>query len=82
MTTADPDDRDDRTPVPDTAMATGSEDGTPGEPLGTEPLDPEEQAVLDDLRQGGGETVVTEAEEDSPAMTEAVEDESVIREDH
>ncbi|WP_219416784.1 hypothetical protein [Pseudonocardia nigra] len=72
---------DDGTPVPDTAMATGNDDGEPGEPLGPDALDPEERNVLDGLRRGGGEQVVSEAEEDSPAMRAAVEDDSVLRPD-
>jgi hypothetical protein len=71
---ADPDDR-----LPDTALATGNDDGEPGEQLGGGTLDPEEQAVLDDLRRGGGQEVVTEAEEDTRAMQDAVEDDSVVR---
>jgi hypothetical protein len=63
--------------TPDTAMATGNDDATPGE-LRRGPLDPEERAVLADLRSGG-EQVVTEAEEDSSAMAEAVENDSVVR---
>jgi hypothetical protein len=66
-------------PVPDTAMATGNDDAEPGERLRGRPLDPEEQAVLADLRADDGEPAVTEAEEDSPAMTEAVENDSVVR---
>jgi hypothetical protein len=71
---ADPQD-----PVPDTALATGNDDGSPGERLDARPLDPEERAVLDELRRGGGEDVVTEAEEDSQAMIDAVENDSVVR---
>jgi hypothetical protein len=74
--TADP---DELTPVPDTAMATGSDDGNPGEPLGAGTLDAEEQAVLDDLRRGGGEPVVTLADEDSRAWADAVEDGCIVR---
>jgi hypothetical protein len=65
-------------PVPDTGMATGNDDAEPGERFRDRPLDAEERAVLADLRSGG-EQVVTEAEEDSPAMTEAVENDSVVR---
>jgi hypothetical protein len=75
--TTDPEDHTPE-PLPDTALATGNDDGSPGEPLGG-PLDPEERAVLDDLRRSGGEDVVTDAEEDSQAMVDAVEDDSVVR---
>jgi hypothetical protein len=75
--TADPDRASG--PVPETALATGNDDGSPGERLGDGTLDPEERAVLDDLRQGRGEDVVTDAEEDSQAMQDAVEDDSVVR---
>ena len=67
------------TPVPDTGMATGNDDAEAGERFRGRPLDAEERAVLADLRSGSGEQVVTEAEEDSPAMTEAVENDSVVR---
>jgi hypothetical protein len=66
------------TPVPDTAMATGNDEGRPGELLGEGTLDPEEQAVLDDLRHGDGEDVVTQAQEDSPAMERAVENDTPL----
>ncbi|MCU1665725.1 MAG: hypothetical protein QOI36_2182 [Pseudonocardiales bacterium] len=65
-------------PVPDTAMATGNDEGEPGERLGDGTLDPGEQAVLDELRQGGGEAVVSEAEEDAPAVERAVEDDTPV----
>ena len=74
--TADPDDRE---PLPDTAMATGNDDGTPGEQLGDGTLDPEEQAVLEHLQHGGGDVVVSDAVEDSQAMEDAVDDDSVVR---
>jgi hypothetical protein len=76
--TTDPDDHNSG-PLPDTALATGNDDGSPGEPLGDGSLDPEERAVLDDLRHGDGEDVVTDAEEDSQAMVDAVEDDTVAR---
>ena len=66
-------------PTPDTALATGNDDGRPGEPLGAGTLDPEERAVLADLQNPDGEDVVTEAEEDTQAMQAAVEDDSVVR---
>jgi hypothetical protein len=64
--------------LPDTGMATGNDEGEPGEHLGDGTLDPEEQAVLDDLRRGDGDVVVTEAAEDSPAVQRAVEDDTPV----
>lgn len=64
--------------APATGMATGNDEGTPGERLGNRTLDPEEQAVLEDLREGGGDIVVTDAEEDSPAVERAVEDDTPV----
>jgi hypothetical protein len=66
-------------PVPETALATGNDDGEPGEPLGAGTLDAGERAMLDDLRRGSGNDVVTHAAEDSPAMESAVEDDSIVR---
>jgi hypothetical protein len=66
------------TELPDTAMPTGNDEGAPGEPLDVGLLDPEEQVVLDDLRDGGGDIVVTDAEEDSHAMEHAVEDDAPL----
>jgi hypothetical protein len=66
--TAEP---DGLTPVPDAAMATGSDDGNPGDPLGA--------GLLDDVRRGGGEPVVTLADGDSHAWADAVEDGCIVR---
>jgi hypothetical protein len=60
-------------------MATGNDDGRPGEQPRGGPLDPDEQALLDGLRHNGGEQVVTAAAEDSAAMADAVDDDSVVR---
>jgi hypothetical protein len=65
-------------PVPDTAMATGNDEGEPGDRFRGSPLDPEEEAMLDELRHDSGDPVVTEAEEDSPAMAQAVDNDSVV----
>ncbi|MDQ4104529.1 MAG: hypothetical protein M3186_12750 [Actinomycetota bacterium] len=62
-------------PVPDTAMATGSEYGEPGERLDERPLRPDEAALLADLTGSGD---VTEAVEDSAAAERAVENDSVL----
>jgi hypothetical protein len=66
-------------PAPDTGMATGNDEGRPGEVLGDGTLDAEEHAVLDELRRGGGDVVVTDAEEDSAAVERAVEDDAPVR---
>jgi hypothetical protein len=62
-------------PVPDTAMATGSEDGDPGEQLGERPLHPDESALLADIP---GSADVTTAVEDSAAAARAAADDSVL----
>ncbi|HVE97437.1 MAG TPA: hypothetical protein VNA67_10685 [Pseudonocardiaceae bacterium] len=62
-------------PVPDTAMATGSEDGEPGEQPDEPPLRPDERAVLTDL---AGSADKTKAVEDSPAVARAAKDDSVL----
>jgi hypothetical protein len=64
--------------LPDTAMGTGNDDGRPGERLGGGPLDDQEHALLDKLRHDDRKPVVTKAEEDTRAMWEAVEDDSVV----
>ena len=70
---------DDR--LPDTAMATGNDDGEPGEQLGG-PLDEQEQAMLAGLTAPHDDPVVVhDAVEDSPAYARAVEDDSVVPED-
>lgn len=62
-------------PVPDTAMATGSEDGEPGEQPDERPLRPDEHAVLTD---SAGSADGTKAVEDSPAAARAAKDDSVL----
>jgi hypothetical protein len=62
-------------PVPDTAMATGSEDGDPGEQPGERALRPDESTLLADLP---GSAEVTTAVEDSAAAARAVADDSVL----
>jgi DICT domain-containing protein len=60
--------------LPDTAMATGN-DYQPGVPPG--PIDPEERAVLDHLKDSGGEDVVGVADEDRLEYADAVADETL-----
>jgi hypothetical protein len=62
-------------PVPDTAMATGSEDGDPGEQLGERPLGPDESPLLADIP---GSTDMITAVEDSAAAARAAADDSVL----
>jgi hypothetical protein len=62
--------------LPDTAMATGNDDGTPGEHT-PEVLDEAEQEALDALRESDAPDVVTEAQEDDPAYARAVDDDTV-----
>ncbi len=62
-------------PVPDTAMATGSEDGDPGEQPDERPLRPDERAVLTDFAGSAGGI---KAVEDSPAAARAAKGDSVL----
>ncbi len=75
MTNDDGSSTQDCAPVPDTAMATGSEDGEPGEQSDARPLRPDERAVLADFVGSAG---ATNAVEDSPAAARAAEDDSVL----
>jgi hypothetical protein len=68
----------DPTPVPDSAMDTGSEDGEPGGTTDATPLTDEERAMLDRLRHAGGPDVVGRAPEESPAAGEAAEDDAPL----
>ena len=69
---------DDCTPVPDSAMGTGSDDGEPGGRLDQGPLRDDERALLERLADGGGEDVVTAADEDSPAAARAADAGTVL----
>ena len=70
--------KDDPT-VPDTAMATGSDAGEPGDRSGGPPLDESERALLRDLVGGSdAEDVVHDAPEDSPAAARAAEDDTPL----
>lgn len=62
-------------PVPATAMATGSEDGEPGEQVDQRPLTPDEAAILADLQRSPD---VTATVEDSVTAERAVADDSVL----
>jgi hypothetical protein len=62
-------------PVPDTGMATGSEDGDPGEQPGERPLRPDKSTLLADLP--GSADAIT-AVEDSAAAARAAADDSVL----
>jgi hypothetical protein len=62
---------------PDTAMASGSDGGEPGESTDRRPLRPEEQAVLDVLTGDAG-PVVGEFPEESEAASRAADDETPL----
>ena len=66
MTDPDPD-------LPDSAMASGSDAGRPGEHLGDGDLRPDEQRLLDELRRG-----VDPGPHDSDAEVRAAEDEGPL----
>ncbi|GGM00064.1 hypothetical protein [Nakamurella endophytica] len=69
------------TPVPDSAMDTGSDAGAPGEHLPPEPLSGEDEQLLAALQDGAGDGGGDGAEpavEDSPAVAEAADDDSVL----
>ncbi len=59
--------------VPDSAMATGNDEATPGEMTDETPLDPAERALLAALEQPAT-PVVDQAVEESPAAAAAVDD--------
>ena len=63
----------------DSAMASGSDAGEPGEHLGPSELRPDEQRLLAALsRDVGGAPVVTGAPEDDAAAVRAAEDEAPL----
>jgi len=68
----------DPTPVPDSAMDTGSEDGEPGGSSDATPLTDEERAMLDRLRHAGGQDIVGATPEESAAAGEAAEDDAPL----
>jgi hypothetical protein len=72
----DPDDRFDPA-LPDSAMASGTDAGEPGEHLGPADLLPDEQRLLSELEQGAGDAPGGAAE-DTDATAEAAEDEAPL----
>jgi hypothetical protein len=65
--------------VPDTAMATGSDAGEPGDRSGGPPLDAGERALLHDLVEGtDAPDVVHDAPEDSAAAARAADDDAPL----
>jgi hypothetical protein len=70
--------RDDRfdPALPDSAMASGTDAGEPGEHLGPADLLPDEQRLLSELERGAGGA--PGAAEDSSAAVEAAEDEAPL----
>ena len=64
-------------PVPDSAMASGSDAGEPGEHLGSRDLSPDEERLLSELERDV-EDPDTDAPEDSLAALRAAEDEAPL----
>jgi hypothetical protein len=60
-----------------TGMQTGSEAGAPGDHLPDPPLTPDERQLLEELQQPADGEPIT-AVEDTPAMEQAVEDDSPL----
>jgi hypothetical protein len=67
----------DRDDLPDTAMASGSDAGEPGEHLGPADLGPDEQRLLQALERD----VVPTPAEDTDLLVEAAEDEAPLPEE-
>ena len=67
----------DRDDLPDTAMASGSDAGEPGEHLGPADLGPDEQRLLQALERD----VVPTPAEDTELLVEAAEDEAPLPEE-
>jgi hypothetical protein len=68
--------------VPDTAMATGSDAGEPGDRSAGPPLDASERALLRNLIEGSdAPDVVQDAPEDSPAAAQAAADDAPLSDD-
>jgi hypothetical protein len=63
--------------VPDTAMASGSDAGEPGEHLGPADLRPDERRLLADLARTAAEPS-PDAPEDDDALVRAAEDEGPL----
>jgi hypothetical protein len=66
----------DRDDLPDTAMASGSDAGEPGEHLGPADLGPDEQRLLQALESDADRT----PDEDTDLLVEAAEDEAPLPE--
>jgi hypothetical protein len=60
--------------APETGMATGNDVGEPGVVGG--PLDPEERAVLENLRDDTGADVVGTTAEERPGVDRAAQDDT------
>jgi hypothetical protein len=67
----------DREDLPDTAMASGSDAGEPGEHLGPADLGPDERRLLQALESD----VVRTPDEDADLLVEAAEDETPLPEE-
>jgi hypothetical protein len=67
----------DRDDLPDTAMASGSDAGEPGEHLGPADLRPDEQRLLEALESDGE---AAPADEEADLLVEAAEDEAPLPE--
>jgi hypothetical protein len=67
----------DRDDLPDTAMASGSDAGEPGEHLGPADLGPDERRLLQALESD----VVRTPDEDADLLVEAAEDETPLPEE-
>ena len=63
--------------VPDTAMATGNDEGEPGERRDDGPLSPDEQRLLEQL-EAPDDAAATPALEDAPATAAAVADDAPL----
>jgi hypothetical protein len=66
---------DEHPEVPDTAMATGNDEGEPGEQRDAIPLSPDEQRLLEELEHPT-DAPATPAVEDSPEAAAAVDDDA------
>jgi len=77
MSETDPMLEPDSETAPDTAMASGSDGGEPGESSDRRPLRPDEQAVLDVLT-ADGDRVADEFPEESEAASRAADDDTPL----
>jgi hypothetical protein len=68
-----PDDRTDPM-LPDTAMASGSDEGEPGERGDSGPLGPDEQRLLERLERSAGDDAAGSPEETEAAARAAADD--------